>query len=334
MSRLTSPALAARILACALMVEVTASSHLQASGERRPAGPSAAVIGPRTSGVPPAPPSSEEGLGPGEEKAAAAQGGPALAAFPPGTLLWIGAHPDDEVLAAPLLGFLCSDGRHSCAFLVATRGENGICRLAGGCLPDLATVRSAEMQDAAALYGAALIQDSLPDLFGPTPLAVRQGWAAFQGSDEQLRAALAAVIRQIAPAAILTFDPRHGTTCHDAHRAVGRLAVQVVRELGAAAPLLFLLESRVVIAPAGAAIDWSKAVADDPAVLRFSAERPLPGGPGTGWDFLLANARRHPSQLDATFLASLARVPAAARQTHVLRSTDFRFDPRYLTLCP
>jgi hypothetical protein len=50
----------------------------------------------------------------------AAPSGDVLAAIPPGTVLWVGAHPDDDVLLAPLLGELCSEGRHRCALVVAT----------------------------------------------------------------------------------------------------------------------------------------------------------------------------------------------------------------------
>src|SRR5713101_6792127 len=80
-----------------------------------------------------------------------------------GKVLWIGAHPDDEAIIAPLLGDVCVERGDPCALLVATRGEAGPCELPEGCLPDLATVRTHEMQQAAALYGATLMQWSLPN---------------------------------------------------------------------------------------------------------------------------------------------------------------------------
>ncbi|HEV3074305.1 MAG TPA: PIG-L family deacetylase, partial [Thermoanaerobaculia bacterium] len=116
----------------------------------------------------------------------AAPGGDALAVIPPGTVLWVGAHPDDEVLLAPLLGELCGAGKHRCALVVATRGENGACRLPGGCHPDLATVRTAEVQAAARLFRARVLQGSLPDVFGPDPAAVRRAWADAAGGEDQL----------------------------------------------------------------------------------------------------------------------------------------------------
>src|SRR5205085_492049 len=40
----------------------------------------------------------------------------------------------------------------TCGFLVATRGERGPCNRTEGCEPDLATVRTDEMQKAAAVF--------------------------------------------------------------------------------------------------------------------------------------------------------------------------------------
>jgi len=251
-----------------------------------------------------------------QEEARAAETFASLRAIPAGNLLWIGAHPDDEVILAPLLGELCVEGRHSCTLLVMTRGESGLCRLPGGCEPDVGTVRTAEMQAAAALYRARLVQGTLPDVPGPDPVAVRRIWAATVGGKGALLDRLAGAIRIAAPRAILTFDPRHGSTCHPAHRAVGTLVLQALARL-ALPPPVFVLESRVRIAPGGTNIAFSKAV-DERELLTFDATKPRRGAPGTGWDYLLADAHRQPSQFDATFLASMEAVPASARRVWLL----------------
>lgn len=259
--------------------------------------------------------------------------GDALAAISPGTVLWIGAHPDDEVLLAPLLGALCIEGTHPCALLVATRGENGACRLPGGCHPDLGTVRSAEMRAAAKLYRAHLLQGSLPDVFGPDPGAVRQAWAAAEGGEDLLLGRLAGAIAGVAPRTIITFDPRHGTTCHNAHRAIGRLVLRAIERLNQPAPEVFLLESRVRIAPGGTSIRFSSAAPGDPELLRFDANAPRRPGPGTVWDFLLDDARRQPSQFDATFLASMLAVPVTHRDIYLLPAAALTTDPSPIDLC-
>jgi LmbE family N-acetylglucosaminyl deacetylase len=270
---------------------------------------------------------------PAEQGDRAPRNGGALAAVPPGTVLWIGAHPDDEVLVAPLLGELCVAEQRPCALLVATRGENGACRLAGGCLPDLATVRSAEMRAAARVYGARLVQGSLPDIFGPDPAAVRRAWDAAEGSDDLLLDRLAGAIDSVAPRAIITFDQRHGTTCHNAHRAIGRLVLLALARLQQPPPEVFLLESRVRIAPGGTSIRFSSAVPGDPALLGFDANLALRPGPGTAWDFLLDDARRQPSQFDATFLASMADVPPAHRDVYLLPAAALATDPTPVDPC-
>jgi LmbE family N-acetylglucosaminyl deacetylase len=263
----------------------------------------------------------------------ATPGGDALAAIPPGTVLWVGAHPDDEVLLAPLLGELCAGGRHPCALVVATRGENGACRLPGGCHPDLASVRSAEMRAAARLFRARLLQGSLPDVFGPDPAGVRQAWADAAGGEDQLLDRLAGAIDGVAPRTIITFDPRHGTTCHNAHRAIGRLVLRAVERLSQPAPEVFLLESRVRIAPGGTSIRFSAAAPGDPELLRFDGNTPLRPGPGTAWDFLLDDARRQPSQFDATFLSSLLAVPPTHREVYLLPAAALATDPTPIDPC-
>ncbi|HEV3459704.1 MAG TPA: PIG-L family deacetylase [Thermoanaerobaculia bacterium] len=271
----------------------------------------------------------------GEEPAelgAAAQ--TATAVIPPGRVLWIGAHPDDEVLLAPLLGELCAAGGRRCAFLVATRGENGACRLPAGCHPDLGTVRSGEMRAAARLFHAQLLQGSLPDVAGPDPAAVRWAWDDAVGGDEVLLARLAGAIASVAPRTVITFDPRHGTTCHNAHRAVGRLVLRALAQLSGPAPEVFLLESRVQIAPEGASIDFSAAVPGDPAASGFDANAPLAGARGTAWDYLLEDALRQPSQFDATFLHSLRVVPRTNRAVYLMPAAALASDPAPAVPCP
>ncbi|HEX7616170.1 MAG TPA: PIG-L family deacetylase, partial [Thermoanaerobaculia bacterium] len=72
----------------------------------------------------------------------------------PASVMWIAAHPDDEVLVAPLLAHWCGSGRAHCSLLTATRGGTGTCLLPDGCRPDLATVRSGEAGGSSQFFGA------------------------------------------------------------------------------------------------------------------------------------------------------------------------------------
>src|SRR2546422_4479037 len=62
---------------------------------------------------------------------------------PAARILWIGAHPDDETLVAPILGPACARQNAVCTLLVFTRGERGGCAIPSGCGPDLGSVRAA-----------------------------------------------------------------------------------------------------------------------------------------------------------------------------------------------
>ncbi|HXO39825.1 MAG TPA: hypothetical protein VN999_00130, partial [Thermoanaerobaculia bacterium] len=144
---------------------------------------------------------------------------------------------------------------------------------------------------------------------------------------------LAGAIDGVAPRTIISFDPRHGTTCHNAHRAIGRLVLRAVERLSQPAPEVFLLESRVRIAPAGTSIRFSAAAPGDPALLRFDGNTPLRPGPGTAWDFLLDDARRQPSQFDATFLSSLLAVRPTHREVYLLPAAALATDPSPIDPC-
>lgn len=258
------------------------------------------------------------------------------AAFPDrliagGSVLVVIAHPDDEVIAAPLLGELCRERGLRCGFLVATRGEAGECELPGGCLPDLATVREREMAASAALFGAELVQWQLADSAAGTPGAVRQAWADSAGGSAALAQAMRAAVDDFAADTILTFDPRHGSTCHPDHRALGALVRDAVA--GSAADLWFL-GTRVDLA--GTVPTFSAAAATDPGLRTFDGQHPAPllGLGATSWGWLLAAATAHPSQIDASRLAALGTVPSTGRRTHLVpgRGWDAN-DPRYAGLC-
>ena len=203
-------------------------------------------------------------------------------------ILWIGAHPDDESLVAPLLGAECAERGSECLLLVMTRGENGPCALASGC-SDLASLRTAEMAAAAALLDARVEQWQLPDVFDPA-----SEWDAAAGSHAELVARVQSAIRAFAPTAIFTFDPAHGTTCHPAHRYAGQLVLE------AAPPArVFALESRARVE--GDRYVLSSAVANLGGLVIFDG--------GAWWHYLVDDLRAHASQFDAAAVDSLQSAP-------------------------
>ena len=215
----------------------------------------------------------------------------------PRSILWIGAHPDDEVLAAPLLAHWCRDAGARCSILVATRGENGPCLLAGGCLPDLATVRSAEAGASSRLFGADLILLSVAD----------GGVAAARASG--LAETIAGFLRAVKPDLVLTFDPRHGTTCHPDHRAVGAATLDAASLLEDPTDV-HVLETRLDLSRAPASLPFSTATA---AATRFDATARLAATGAPAWEAAAADMERQPSQFDAAWLDAIRAVPAEQR---------------------
>ena len=200
-------------------------------------------------------------------------------------VLWIGAHPDDEAVAAPLLAQWCVAEGARCAFLILTRGEAGACLLPDGCLPDVATVRSAEAGAAAELFHADLILLRYPN----------DGvW-----NHDEVVARVAGEIEAFAPDRILTFDPRHGTTCHPEHRQTGGIVLEAAARL-ARRPRIDLLETRVEFAET--TIVFSPA---SPVAERFDAT--------ASWEWVVRDMERHPSQFSQEWLDAVRAVPAADR---------------------
>lgn len=263
---------------------------------------------------------------------AAAAADPLVESLAGKRVLWIGAHPDDEATVAPLLGEACVERGARCTFLVVTRGDAGKCKLATGCPPDLATFRVAEMKAAAALYGGEVIQWDLPDGSGASPDDVTKAWAALRGGPDALVEAFRAEIVKAAPDVVVTFDPRHGTSCHPDHRAASAFAVLAIRKLPVA-PRTLLAEVRFDIDTAKATIGYVPAVPTDPAMRTYDASRWLPRLGDTSWGFLIAGLRKHASQFDASELAAFAAAPATERRVFLLDLAEAGdADPRY-ALC-
>lgn len=244
------------------------------------------------------------------------------------------AHPDDEVLLAPLLGEACVELGGECALLVVTRGEAGSCDLPGGCGGDLAAVRAEEMADAAALFDATLELWELPDGSAPDPAGVRGAWAAASGGEAALIDRLASAFADHGAATVVTFDPRHGSTCHPDHRALGGLVLEAVARLGDEGPETLLLETRPVF-EGGVPRSFAPAVPGDGDLTSYRGDRWMVHLGAPAWEYLLRNAALHPSQLDARTLEALSAVPVFGRRVWLLEGDAAASgDPRYRGLCP
>jgi LmbE family N-acetylglucosaminyl deacetylase len=230
-------------------------------------------------------------------------------AFPtPESVLWIAAHPDDEAVAAPLLAKWCLDERARCGFLVLTRGEAGGCVLGGGCLPDVASTRSAEAGAASELFRAESILLRYPDGGG----VHLPPWSEVSGDQPSLVARIASLIEAFGPELVLTFDPRHGTTCHPDHRETGRVVLEAVQLLESK-PSVYLLETYVTFAAGAGTVEFTAAL---PGALRFDANQLLSSG-AEAWTALAWDMERHPSQFTTQFVEAVRNVPQDQRAVFI-----------------
>jgi LmbE family N-acetylglucosaminyl deacetylase len=159
-------------------------------------------------------------------------------------VLWIGAHPDDELFVAPWLARLRTTAGAKLAFLVATRGERGDCRLVSRGATDLGAIREKEMADAAASFGGELRFLGWRDGAAAEPRGVLRTWATEAGGMTALRHELRSAIAALSPDWIVTFDRRHGCTWHADHRALGALVQSLTLPIPTS-----LAESRITFTP-------------------------------------------------------------------------------------
>jgi LmbE family N-acetylglucosaminyl deacetylase len=237
----------------------------------------------------------------------------------PQRVLWVGAHPDDEgYYAAPVLGHLCRDLQGTCTLLVVTDGSTGSCRVPAGCPPDLGTFRRAEMVRAAAVYNARLEQLTWPP--GPYPSETQVDltrWSTAAGGTDRLLATIRGVIDRVDPEVLLTFDPRHGGSCHAEHRVVAALTLEALR-LSGRRPLVLVSEGS---SPPPRFLDAR--------LLQFDATTPSATTGTDAWGFVTMGLAQHPSQVTPAELSGFTNAPVPTRRVYFLRGDDVAADARY-----
>ncbi len=203
---------------------------------------------------------------------------------PPVRFLWIGAHPDDEALIAPLFGPACVERRNDCAIVILTNGS---------------AERAVEAARAAAFLHARLIQWDLPDVF-----EISQ-W----GDRPALVSRLASLIGTERPTTIYTFDPRHGSSCHPAHREAGQLTLDALATLGPAAPSTMLVETLILRDDASQIVGFAPAT---PSATTIDAT--------STWHYLTDDAAIHTSQFPPEQVTILRNIALEQRRVWLLPS--------------
>lgn len=249
------------------------------------------------------------------------------------TILWIGAHPDDEVYVAPLLKVMCLDMKLSCHLLVMTDGGKGHCGLDGGCHPSVSAVRDLEMKETAKFYNAILEKPNFEDSPAGSPEGVLEAWNKSIGGGETLITSLSNYIKRINPDLIFTFDPRHGSSCHLDHRALGLVVTEVVNRVKGDLSTLYYPEAVWATGKASPTQAWAgneiTMSQDQKVVIIHSAD---------SWWALPKNLQLHPSQFSSQkndYIDAFSFAPDEFRISPILQATHLSMtDPYYQNLCP
>lgn len=137
-----------------------------------------------------------------------------------GTVMMVGAHPDDEDNA--LLAYLSKGAHMNTYYLVATYGEGGQNEIGPELYQALGVLRSQELASARTIDGAVQLYLGAIDFgFSKSGDEALQKWG-----HTELLSRMVRVFRQYRPEVVMTHhDPIHG---HGQHQAVGRLILEAV----------------------------------------------------------------------------------------------------------
>tara|TARA_R110002096_G_scaffold171490_4_gene344414 strand:+ start:22153 stop:23013 length:861 start_codon:yes stop_codon:yes gene_type:complete len=244
------------------------------------------------------------------------------------SVLWVGAHPDDEMPSSPVIREVCSQEDVRCLFVALTQGESGNCQLAKGCSPSLVAVRQEEFAAMGLFVGGEVRILDLGDGTAGTRTGVLASWAAQKGGAEFLVAEVEQIISNFAPDAILTFDPRHGTTCHPDHQAAGELVLAAAQSLEYPQERTFLVESVIIGVGASGLEGFRPAVPEDTNVATTSL--------AAVWDIVIHLASEiYLSQFSSETVEQIRDVGVDGRTFSLIALSDVEpEDRRYESLCP
>jgi len=248
-----------------------------------------------------------------------------------GGVLWVGAHPDDELYVAPILADLCIKKGMQCNLLVLTDGGKGNCHKPEGCHPSVAAVRSIEMQNSANSFNyATLTMPNLEDSPAGSPDGVLESWNNSLGGGNRLLEGLVNYLKNLKPDVILTFDPRHGSSCHLDHRAVGSLVLGAATRAGIPLSSIYFPQALWVNGLTSEGKIWTGSraiIQNDSSVKNLDAS--------SLWLSIARTLAIHTSQFPTNVVESFILTPKQFQIQPILNAQDMNLsDSRYFDLCP
>jgi len=252
------------------------------------------------------------------------------------TLLFVGAHPDDEQAANAFMAEACLFNGASCHYAVVSEARSYGCYLTLGMTDPAACsdLRREEMHASAALTNGTVSFFGWDDLFYAHNNAGLDrnidAWAAKQGGRGALVARFAAEIGAVKPDIVFSLDPRHGVTCNPNHRAVSLLLSEAINSLpDPSRPELWfendfmffehMSDEERDLYTDKAGYSWP---ADDPPLVWYDGTRPLPNG-RTPFDYVADTLKAHASQYPGVADGSEDPLPPVeARRVPMVRASS------------
>lgn len=225
------------------------------------------------------------------------------------SLLFVGAHPDDELSVAPMFAEACLLNGAKCQFVVASEAKSLGCFLTIGLKnrDECSRLRREEMRRSASMLGGDVTFFGWEDLFYAFDQAGMErnlsAWERDNGGHAALVGRIKGVIRSVKPDVVFAIDPRHGATCHPNHRVVALLLLEAVGQLETRhQPKIwleadFLVDDKMDTATKakldkGAVFAWP---AETAQLYWYDASKILTNGK-TGFDYLVAATKIHRTQ--------------------------------------
>lgn len=225
------------------------------------------------------------------------------------TLLFVGAHPDDEWGVAPMFAEACLFNGAKCHFVVASEAKSL------GCYPTIGLkdpvkctqLRREEMRLSAKMLGGDVTFFGWEDAFyafdQPGMERNLALWERDNGGHTALVGRIKAELDRVKPEIVFALDPRHGTTCHPNHRVVTLLLLEAVDRLETKHRPVIWFENDFVIEDnmdastkagfeKGAIYAWPNETAP---LYWYDASKVLPNGK-TGFDYLISVMKTHKTQ--------------------------------------
>lgn len=225
------------------------------------------------------------------------------------SILFFGAHPDDETVSIAMMAEACLHNNAACHFAVISDYKSYGCYLTIGLSDphECSRLRKEEMLTSAALVGGSVEFYGWEEYFFAHDQAGLQRnlarWADDNGGRTALLTRILETLETTSADVVIALDPRHGSSCHPNHRAATLLLMEALETLPAERRPDVFFESNFYITAhmdeetlagfmGGGIYPWP---GDDAPIHWYDASKILPDGQ-QAYDYIVASLKAHATQ--------------------------------------